>query len=299
MDLDQLRVFVAVVEQGSLAAASKSLRFPIATLRRRLDELEAHLGVPLLERSRRGVQPTSAGAVLAREAQRLLGDLHALSELCRAEAREPSGEVALALPQGLPPDLLGTFFALALERFPRVTWRLRCVPDPVSALGRGDHAALYLGARPPDGPFKARRLLTVPERLLASPAYLQRHGTPQRVEDLRQHRLLLWDYPERGAVPVLPLRGGGLLEVTAAMRLNDILLLRRCAALGCGLALVPDAPLPPDPSAADQELVPVLPGAVGAELGAWLLAHEAIWSSPRMRQAIEQVTTLLSSLRAP
>ena len=63
MDLDELRVFIAIVDRGSFAAAAKALRFPLATLRRRFDELEARMGVKLLERDHNGASPTSAVAM--------------------------------------------------------------------------------------------------------------------------------------------------------------------------------------------------------------------------------------------
>jgi DNA-binding transcriptional LysR family regulator len=124
MNLDELRAFLAVVDGGSLAAASTALRFPMATLRRRIDELEVRMGVKLLVRSRQGAVPTSAGSVLASKARSILSEVQSLAELVRVADIEPSGDLVLAVQQGLPPQLVGRFLLPLMMLHPKVVWRV-------------------------------------------------------------------------------------------------------------------------------------------------------------------------------
>lgn len=295
MNLDELKVLVAVVEHGSLAAAAKTLRFPIATLRRRLDELEVRMGVKLLERSRHGVVPTSAGALLVDRSRGLLREFQGLAELVRHAGDEPSGEIAIAAP-GLPPGLISSFLVLMKDLYPALSWRFLFVEDPVRAFTSEMHGAVCLRKEAPEGPWEARAMLTIPERLMASPAYLERHGTPGSVEELGKHRLLLWEGPERRG-NVLPLLDGSRVSVTPSVRMNDIFILRQCAARGDGIAFVPDAQLPPGPLFGDEGLVPVLEDQVGGRITAWMLAAPAVFALPRMQLAFAQIASLTAALQ--
>jgi DNA-binding transcriptional LysR family regulator len=296
MDLDELRVFISVVERGSLAAAAKSLRFPIATLRRRLNELEARLGVKLLERNQKGAVPTGAGAVLVERARVLLRDVQSLSELVRSAGDEPSGEVRVALAQGLPPQLIVSFLRLTMELYPKVTWSVRCLEEPWSALPTEVHAAVCITDRPPEGAWASFRLAMLSERLLATRAYLDAHGTPKTVADLEGHRLLVWDAPGRRS-DELPLMSGAKLPIQHALRMNDIFVVRQAALGGLGIAYVPDGPLPLDLlSFGEDALVRVLDGVAGCERAIWLLTGDAAGRTPFSPMLMEQLTRLVASL---
>ena len=91
MDLEEFRAFIAVVETGSFLAAATNLNLARATLRRRVDALEARAGVPLLERSARGVVVTEAGSLLASRGRHVLQEASALIASVREIGREPVG----------------------------------------------------------------------------------------------------------------------------------------------------------------------------------------------------------------
>jgi len=292
MDLDELRVFVSIVERGSLAAASKSLRFPIATLRRRLDELESRMGVKLLLRSRNGATPTGAGVLLAEKARDVLRDVQALSELVRDGATQTTGDIALAVPLGLPPSVLMSLYAALSGFYPDVKWRLRCVDDPAGALTGDFQAAICFAQHAPVGPWTAKRLLRIDQCLLASRKYLKEHGTPSTPEELTTHRLIVWEQPGRSSLE-LPLSDGSKLAIAPCLRLNDVFLVRQAAARGMGIAFAPDVPLPVELLLGDEHLVRVLEDRVGLRGGAWLLASHEIWQVTQVRTALEQLVRLM------
>ena len=103
MDLEELRAFLAVAETGSFLTAAKSLRLSRATLRRRIDQLEARAGVLLVDRTRMGAALTEAGSVLAARGRLMVQEASALLESVREAGAEPSGTLRVQLPVGLPP----------------------------------------------------------------------------------------------------------------------------------------------------------------------------------------------------
>src|SRR5437763_16611588 len=124
MDLEQLRAFLAVVETGSFLTAARSLKLSRATLRRRIDELEARAGIPLLERTRMGAVVTEPGRVLAARGRLLVQEAGAVLQSVREIGSAPSGTLRIMLPAGLPPHVLTPLFALMRMRYPKLAFRV-------------------------------------------------------------------------------------------------------------------------------------------------------------------------------
>jgi DNA-binding transcriptional LysR family regulator len=291
MDLEALRAYLAVVETGSFVSAATSLRYARATLRRRVDELEVQAGVPLLHRTGQGATPTEAGRVLAERGRRILAEASALLSTVREIGAEPSGTVRIVLPVGLPPQLFAPMYAVLRARHEKLRLRVRFAEDPMAGLLHDADVAICFGGAPPEGPWISHELLRVPERLIASPAYLRAHGTPSSPADLHAHELLVWE-PEGTETTRLPLRGGAELEVTPALASSDIHLLRQCAGGGLGVAFVPDASLPealvPEPA-----LVTVLDGVVGRMRAVRVVMPAALSEIPRIKAVIDQIHALV------
>ncbi len=291
MDLEALRAFLAVVETGSFVAASTSLRWARATLRRRVDELEVMAGVPLLTRSGQGAKPTEAGRVLARRGREILSETSALLSSVREVGAQPTGLVRLALPVGLPPMLLQPMYATLRARHPGLRVSMRLSEDPVAELLDGVDVALCFGAYPPEGPWVTRELLRLPQRLLASRDYLEEHGAPADVASLAKHDVLWWSAPGETGTR-LTLKRGGAHAVTPALLSADIHLLRGCASQGQGIAWAPDGEVPED-LPAGQQLVPVLEELVGATCSLRVVMPSALSDIPRIRAVLEVAEALL------
>ncbi|MEO1175393.1 MAG: LysR family transcriptional regulator, partial [Myxococcota bacterium] len=134
MNRDALRALVEIVELGSLVAASRRLGVPRPTLRRRLDELEAEVGVSLLVRTRSGSVPTEAGRLLAKRGRDLLRDEAAALAEAREVAEEPRGSLELVIPVGMAaPPVAALMFSLR-ERYPKLVVRIRTSENPVASL---------------------------------------------------------------------------------------------------------------------------------------------------------------------
>ena len=291
MDLDELRAFVAAVETGSIVAAARSLNFARATLRRRLDELEARAGVPLLNRTAQGVTPTEAGTVLAVRGRRILQEANALLSSVREVGAEPTGELRMVLPAGMPPQILTPLFATLRRKHPRLSLRVRFSDDPLAGLLDDVDVAVHFGSRSPAGPWVSYEILRLREWLIASSEYLRRNGVPETPEALADHDLLAWAPPD-GDPTLWPTRQGLALRVEPAMISTDIHMLRQCAAAGMGIAFLPDAGLPESDSAADR-LVPVLRDDIGRERPLRFVVPAALSEIPRIRAVLTEIRAFL------
>lgn len=290
MDLDDLRALLSVIEHGSASAAAEATRTSRTTLRRRLENLEATVGVPLLVRGTGGAVPTPAGLALAARGRVLVQEASAMVAAVRELDATPEGHMRVLVPTGLPPHLLHLALALARERLPRLQFRCDLAEDPLQELRDDVDLVLHFGPPPTHGPWVSTLLAQSPERLLASPDYLAQAGRPARVEELAQHTLLSWKPPgEDGRV--WPLVGGGVTEVAPMFVSADVHLVRQLAAAGMGIALLPDGAVPEGPDI-DGALVPVLPDRVGRPCALRALVPEAMIQLPKGRAVLDLVREL-------
>lgn len=294
MDLEEFRAFLAVVETGSFLAAANQLNTPRATLRRRVEALEARAGVLLLERSARGVVVTAAGGVLADRGRAVLQEASALVASVREIGREPVGVLRVVVPVGLPPHVLGTIFTAMRATYPRLGIQLRMCEDPSRADLDDVEVLAYFGAPELPGSWLTFEVMRMREWLIASAEYLRRHGTPGRVEDLAGHELLSWCAPgEDGRV--WSTLTGEAFEVEPALVSADVHTIRQMVLQGLGIGLVPDAQLP-DPGVAPGTIVPVLPALVGRSRSLHVAVPTALAGLPKLRALVRQIQAIAEQL---
>ncbi len=293
MDLEEFRAFIAVVETGSFLSAATNLNVARATLRRRVDALEARAGVPLLERSARGVVVTEAGALLASRGRHVLQEASSLIASVREIGREPVGVLRVGLPVGLPPHGLTPLVALLHATYPRLTIQLRHIDDPLSDHIDDLDVLLHLAPVSPPGNWLSYVLLRMREWLIASPEYLARRGTPTSLEQLAGHDLLAWTAPGEDG-HLLPLLSGEPVEIDPLLVSPDIHFLRQCVLAGIGIGFIPDAQLP-DPGVDPGALVPILPEIVGRERRLHMLVPAALAGFPKLRALLLHIQAFIAS----
>lgn len=290
MDLDEVRAFVAVIDSGSFKAAASAVSQPRGTLRRRVDSLETRAGMPLLERGRSGVALTEAGAVLLLHGRQMIRDAGALFGALRS-LHGGATKVRIGLPLGLPPEGLHKLFAFLERSAPKLRVDLRFSEDPAKELLGAVDFALCFSHQLPHGHLVSKPLVEMREGLRASEAYIKRHGAPQSLAQLREHRLLGWLDP-RAETTRWPLLSGGSVEVEPAVASADFQLLRRLAARGSGIALLPDVNLP-DLDPEDRKLVRVLGDVVGRKHHLHLVVTEAQLDNKKFEILSEQLRHFL------
>jgi DNA-binding transcriptional LysR family regulator len=290
MDLEETRAFLAVLDHRSFKAAADTVKQPRATLRRRVEALEARAGVSLLARSHSGVVPTAAGELLARQARMLLRETHALLDALREVGDEPAGDLRIGVPLGMPTQGLALLFGLCQAEFPRLRLHVFVADDPIAQLLETVDIALHLGPALPAGRWRTHTLAHADTGLRASRSYLRRHGMPRCVAELEHHKLLGWHAP--GEEPTRwPLRDGGTINVDPTMTSTDPHTLRRLAHLGMGIALLPDADAPEFDSD-DEALMPVLDGVIGCTRELQVVVPEVLAETGKMRALLDQLARL-------
>ncbi|CUJ69666.1 LysR family transcriptional regulator [Achromobacter aegrifaciens] len=193
-NLDDLAVFVHVVERQSFSAAARDLHLAPKTVSKQIARLEQALGTTLFERNTRNLRINDEGRAIAERARAALAVLEEMQELATGGSHELSGTIRLTAPTPFGRK----FVAPAIHDFcrlhPRVGFDLR-LSDQVQDLYSGDlDLAIRMGELA-DSRLVARRVADNRRILAASPAYLKAHGQPALPEELERHNCLVFAYP--------------------------------------------------------------------------------------------------------
>lgn len=293
-DPQDIAAFCRVVDLGSVTAAAREAGEGKGTVSRRIDRLEAHLGVKLLQRSGRAVTPTEAGVVYRERAGAALELLADAAAAVRDQEAAPTGHLRVTAPQGFA-LLLARGLAAFTARWPRVTVEL-LLTDQVLSFDRDRiDVALRLSAQLPDSSLVATRLVEPDGVLVASPDYLARSAAPRTPDELDGHPLLL--PPLRGAATPLAWVSPEGVEVERVLKgrvlSHDLSLLREVAAAGGGIAMAPRPLVAAD--LAEGRLQQVLPEwRLAGRVGLWLITRGGLLP-PKVRVFREH---LLAATRA-
>lgn len=186
---ETMRLFVRIVERGNFSSAARDLQLPRATVTRAIQDLEARLGARLLERTTRTVRPTDDGVVYYGRCLRLLADLDEVESGFRAGGS--NGPLCIDM-QGT----LARFFVLPaladfIRQYPGIDLRLSETDRMIDLVEEGIDCVLRAGVLP-DSSLVGRQIAASEQLTLASPAYIDRHGIPETLEDLSQHRMVAY-----------------------------------------------------------------------------------------------------------
>ncbi|WP_426318699.1 LysR family transcriptional regulator [Pseudoduganella sp. R-43] len=286
--LDDLALFIAIVEAGSLNAAAEKEGLPTATVTRRLQKLEAALGYRLLHRSARRTQPTAEGMQYYEQCRPLVQSLRQATLRLDATLGAIEGTIRVLAPVNFASEILAPAWASFLEQYPKVRLELELSNEVQDIVGTGADLAIRIGALA-DSTLTQRKLGNVNLVLAASPAYLAQFGTPSDVAELERH----------STIATLPLREWHLQDpVTGAhsvlhpeprVRVNEVRLAVMMAEAGLGIVLAPE--LQCHASLESGALVRLLPGWTSRERSVY-----AVWSQQRYLPA--RVRALLEHLAA-
>ncbi len=185
MEIEDIQTFVAVADAGGLSPAAQRLGVSKSIVSRRLARLEKSLGTTLLSRSTRGTSLTEAGATFREHATRIAGEADAARD-----ALSPDGTVRGRLRVAAPLSFSATTFAPILaelaKRYPDLEVQASFSDRLVDLVAEGFDAAIRLGMLA-DSNLVARRIATFGGALVASPAYIGKHGSPSTPEELLSH----------------------------------------------------------------------------------------------------------------
>lgn len=286
--LDAIPAFLAILDEGTIQGAATRLGISRPTVRKRLRELEATVGAPLVFRGESGLEATESGRVYAIRARQMLQDLDVLARSARAVGPAAGGVLRIGMPTGTPPPILANLVAVL-----SATWPALALELVTSALRRGEllrnvDCMFCLDIDAPAGPFEVVDLGIVREQLVASPEYLEANPPICTLDDLADHVLLGWIAPDTGRPTRLPVRDGVAPTVEFDLCCDDPTTLIWMAARGQGLAWVPfERALAGPPFVDAGPLVPVLPEVVGRDRKRTLVVANAMAQVPTMRAFME------------
>jgi DNA-binding transcriptional LysR family regulator len=239
IDVDALIAFAAVIDTGSFSAAAERLGQTPSGVSRTISRLEEHLGMTLMHRTTRRLQLTEEGTWLLGRARSLLADLANTELEAAARRSQPSGLVRVNAATPALDHLLAPLLPDFLEAYPLVQLELVSGETYVDLIEERADLAIRIGALP-DSTLNARRLGASHIRVLAAPAYLEKHGMPATAEDLKAHRTLGFTAP--ASLNTWPLRhaGGEGWTVTPSVVASSGETVRHLALSGTGIASLSD-----------------------------------------------------------
>ncbi|WP_291295687.1 LysR family transcriptional regulator [Elioraea sp.] len=279
MDWDKLRVFHAVAEAGSFTHAGETLNLSQSAVSRQISALEEALAVPLFHRHARGLILTEQGETLNRTVREVFAKL-AMTETLLTESKEkPTGKLKVTTTVAFGSTWLAPRLKDFLDHYPEIT--LSVVLDDAEldlAMREADVAIRMHPPRQPD--LVQRHLLTISWVIFASAEYLAAHGTPERVEDLADHRIVLYgDYrppvPDINWLAEAGRRAG--VSRKPALEMNSIFGMLRAVKSGLGIAALPDYMIEET-----ADLVRILPDVKAPRVDAYFVYPEELRNSKRV-----------------
>ncbi len=238
-----IEVFVRVVDQGSFTRAADALGLPKATVSTLLQDLEANLGVRLLNRTTRRVGLTADGAAYYERCGRILDDLREADESVSAKHGQPEGRLKVDMPTSMARLLMPQAIPALLARYPGLQLEVGCSDRLINVVNEGVDCVLRVGELR-DPTLVARRVGTMRLVTVASPSYLARHGAPQHPHDLMQaaHRCVHYFQAPGTPFPFDFKRGDEVLAITppGALSVNDSNAYWDACAAGLGVGQMGD-----------------------------------------------------------
>ncbi len=254
-DFEAWAIFACVVEHRSFSGAASAIGVSKATVSKAIARLEAQLGTALFHRTSRRLTLTDSGTALAERAGRILAEAQAAEEAAIDSAKAPSGMVRIAAPITFGIRFVADAIADLLAEHPGIQIDLRLSDARVDIVADGFDIALRI-ADLPDSSLRARRLAPVQARVVAAPAYLERHGTPRHPADLAHHACFLyanaigaWQFRKADGEEAAVRPAGPLITDNGDAMMPALL-------AGLGIARLPDFII--DRELADGRLVEIL-----------------------------------------
>jgi len=232
----QISTFVEVVARGSLSAAARAEGIAPAMIGRRLDALEARLGVKLLQRTTRKLALTDEGAAFLEDCQRILAELEEAESAVAERSAHATGHLMISAPAGFGRQHVAPLLPSFLAEHRDVTATLNMSDRVVDIVGEGIDVAIRIASLS-DSSLVSVKLADNERVVVGAPSYLKRHGEPKTLADLARHNCLVissegsqrgWTFREDGKNVVLKVNGN--------MACNDGQVLHEWALAGKGLA---------------------------------------------------------------
>jgi len=294
MLLNNIALFLQIVEKGSLVAAGREAGLSPTTVSERLSALEAHFGVVLLNRTTRAISLTDEGRTLLEGAKLVLGEVEDLETRIRLGAQTLSGPIRISAPSDIGRTVVSSEISRFLSEHPAISIELILSDGYVDVVGQGIDIALRFGPVT-DSSLRVRNIGRKRRLVCAAPTYLEKRGLPTKPVDLKSHNCLVmrfganldnvWRFGSDTMQQIVTVRGDRVA--------NDGALVRQWCLAGHGIILKSELDVGPDIKAGN--LVELLADYAPPPTPLQLLFPPSRAQPRRVRELADQLAVLLGS----
>jgi DNA-binding transcriptional LysR family regulator len=294
MDLfASMRMYVAVVDGGSFAAAAGKLDISRAMVSKQIQKLEEHLGTRLMNRTTRRLSLTETGREFYERSNQIMGDVEEAEQIAGQMTRRAQGVLRVTIPLSYGQHRLAAIIGDYTQAYPQVQLDISLSDRKVDLIDEGFDLAIRIGAMP-QSDLIARKLGGVRSIVCAAPAYLAKHGTPQMPADLGRHACLGYTLTGTGADWRLEGPEGIVaVAITGPIRADNGDIIRLAALGGAGIAFQPQFIVGDDIAAG--RLVRVLPEWQSAELDVYAVYPSRKHLSAKVRTFVDFLVAALGA----
>lgn len=297
-DLNDMMVFLAVVETGSFTLAAERLGIPKANVSRKVSRLEQNLDVTLLERSTRAQHLTEAGRRYLQHCKRIHTELDlATASVCELFDNY-SGELNIGASVATGQHILKPALGQFMHQYPQLKVRLNLVNRRVDFIEEGFDVVIRIGQLN-DSMLIAKKLGTITRTLFASPNYIAQHGNPSCVAQLADHQLLIMNPINRDSTLRLQSKQKKAFTLDCKPRLwvDDFAMLKQALIDGLGIAVLPD--YMSYEAVAAGKLINILPGWGMEAVDVYALYPKHRAKIPKVKAFLDFVTQLYGDVLQP
>lgn len=260
LDLNDVAIFVRVVNRAGFAKVARERSVPTSTISRAIARLEATLGAQLLTRTTRSVVPTPEGQSFFREVAPAVATLHHAARGVDGADRKARGRLRVTTANDIGATFLGEVVATFSTRYPNVEIETLLTQRTVNLVEEGMDVALRVATKLPDSSLIARKIGDIDQELYASLEYVQTRGVPATPDDLNDHACVLFRPRDGRSSWALRHTQTGreiIKEVRGRIGTDDYSFMRSALLAGAGIGLIPRMVIARDIEAG--RLVRVLP----------------------------------------
>jgi DNA-binding transcriptional LysR family regulator len=190
----EIELFVQVAETGSVSRAAEALDLSNAAASRHLSALEKRLGARLVERNTRRLYLTDTGQEFFRRAKMILAELNNAESAVNATALDPSGVLRITASLSFSVHHVAPLLREYTERYPKVQVHVESANRYLDIIDNNIDVAIRTRESEPDSNITIRRVAETRRIMAASPRYLAQHGSPKTLDDLHQHKMLMYTH---------------------------------------------------------------------------------------------------------
>ncbi|MCS3429886.1 LysR family transcriptional regulator [Klebsiella sp. BIGb0407] len=300
LDINSLKVFIAVVEKESFVGASKVLEMPTSNVSRCISQLEEKLNLQLIERSTRHMKLTQMGHLLYARSKPILEALEQTETELTSQQMQLKGPLRICIPNEIGPALLGSVVADFASQYPDL--EISCVTNLSGLESLRDDldlAIIVTRGQMDDSDYIARHLMTIPCTIVAAPSLIQRYGTPTDIRQFEELPCITTVSALKGTPWQFVNKKGGFetIKVNGHYRVNSGEMAGRAAVAGVGFAILSKQAC--QPYIKDGSLIEVSFQQSAAPLHLFALYSDRRYLPAKTRALIDFIHQRLSHLASP